>query len=125
MNSGLEVNGWKVGEAVTKWWRGKFLHLYRLRKNCAQCGAEMVIDVTKAAVEGTAKNAGLHIVRCPACRQSSPKGTSRPVVLRDAPAAAPTDVNAEMERLRMINKCMREELDGFYAERKARMPWDA
>ena len=120
MNSHLEVNGWKVGETITKWWRGKFLHLYRLRKACAQCGVEMVLDVTKAAIDGTAKNAGLHIVRCPGCRQSSPKGTSRPVVLGSAPAA-PIDVNAELEQLRMANKIMKEELDGFY---RKKLPWE-
>ena len=43
--------------------------------------------------------------------------------------------NAELEQLRMINKNMKEELDGFYAEEKAKMaakknklqkmPWEA
>lgn len=78
--TGLIPHGWAGGEAVTKWWRGKHLHLYRLRKNCAQCGKEMVLDVTKAAITGTAKNAGLHLTRCMGCREASKSegGTSRP-----------------------------------------------
>lgn len=69
--TGLIPHGWSGGEAVTKWWRGKHLHLYRLRKNCAQCQKEMTIDVTKAAITGAAKNAGLHLTRCVKCREQS------------------------------------------------------
>ena len=114
--------GWEVGEQVSKWWRGRFVSLYRLRKSCAQCGRGMVIDVTKAAIAGTAKNAGLHIVRCEECRNAarSEGATSRPVVLGSAPTA-PTDVNAELEQLRMANKIMKEELDGFYHKK---LPWE-
>jgi hypothetical protein len=71
-------NGWRGGEAVTKWWRGSMLHLYRLRKPCAQCSNEMVIDVTAAALSGDAKNAGLLLQRCQNCRAASKGGTSRP-----------------------------------------------
>jgi hypothetical protein len=70
--------GWRGGEAVTKWWRGSMLHLYRLRKPCAQCADEMVIDVTAAALEGKAKNAGLLLQRCQNCRAAAKGGTSRP-----------------------------------------------
>jgi hypothetical protein len=78
--------GWSGGEAVTKWWKGSWIHLYRLRKSCAQCGAEMVIDVTKAALEGRARNAGLHLARCETCRSQKEDATSRPAVL---PAQSP------------------------------------
>lgn len=79
-------NGWQGGEAITKWWRGSILHLYRLRKACGQCSAEMVIDVTAAALNGDAKNAGLLLQRCQNCRAASKGGTSRPRT--DVPAAS-------------------------------------
>ena len=78
-------NGWTGGEAKTKWWRGKFVHLYRLTKPCAQCNRPMVIDVTAAALEGTAQNAGLHLKRCPECRAASKNGTSRPKAIGAMP----------------------------------------
>ena len=115
--TGLIPHGWTGGEAVTKWWRGKYLHLYRLRKNCAQCGKEMIIDVTKAAIVGTAKNAGLHLTRCPGCRGASKGegGTSRPTVKSEPMPAAG---NNELEMLRTANATMKEELEGLYMQIK-------
>jgi predicted RNA-binding Zn-ribbon protein involved in translation (DUF1610 family) len=130
--TGTTIHGWNVGEAVTKWWRGKFVSLYRLRKNCGQCGVEMVLDVTKSAIQGTAKNSGLHIMRCTACRDASHSqgSTSRPTTVtttETAAAAGPVDTE-ELERLRMSNKIMKEELDGLYAELRAlkasKLPWE-
>jgi hypothetical protein len=114
--TGLIPHGWAGGEAVTKWWRGKHLHLYRLRKNCAQCGKEMILDVTKAAIAGTAKNAGLHLTRCPECRAVSKGGggTSRPTT-RTEPTAGTND---ELETLRTANVTMKEELEGLYMQNK-------
>ena len=116
--TGLIPHGWTGGEAVTKWWRGKHLHLYRLRKNCAQCGKEMILDVTKAAIAGTAKNAGLHLTRCSECRAVSKEGggTSRPTTARSEPT--PAADSAELEALRTANVTMKEELDGLYMQNK-------
>lgn len=115
--TGVIPYGWVGGEAVTKWWRGKHLHLYRLRKNCAQCGKEMILDVTKAAIMGTAKNAGLHLTRCPDCRAVSKEGggTSRPTT-RSEPT--PASESSELEMLRTANATMKEELDGLYMQNK-------
>ena len=115
--TGLIPHGWAGGEAVTKWWRGKHLHLYRLRKNCAQCGKEMILDVTKAAIAGTAKNAGLHLTRCPQCRNASKEegGTSRPTTRSEF---TPVSDNAELETLRSANATMKEELEGLYVQLK-------
>ncbi len=100
--TGIIPFGWKGGEAVTKWWRGQHLHLYRLRKDCAQCGQEMTIDVTKAAIMGTAKNAGLQLTRCVKCRSVAKEtgGTSRPTTINRAPAVAESGADpVEFERL--------------------------
>lgn len=115
--TGLIPYGWTGGEAVTKWWRGKHLHLYRLRKNCAQCGKEMILDVTKAAIAGTAKNAGLHLTRCPQCRNASKAegGTSRPTTRSEF--TTPTNDN-ELDALCTANATMKEELKGLYIQIK-------
>jgi len=107
--------GWAGGEPVTKFWKGDYIHLYRVRRACAGCGAEISIDVTKRALEGKARNAGLLLRNCADCRQKrkaggtgSRGGMSRPTVT--TPAA-----NAELESLRTVNATMKEELDGLYA----------
>jgi hypothetical protein len=99
-------HGWHGGESVTKWWRGKYVHLYRLGKACAQCGLEMKLDVTKAALLGTAKNSGLHLTRCAECRQKNPRDvTSRPttrsgtVRAEDPPYEPPADDNGPTEEM--------------------------
>lgn len=106
--------GWTGGEATTKWWRGEYVHLYSLRKPCAQCGRDMCIDVTKAALKGEAKNAGLKLQRCQECRTASKKAArSRPKVEGTAgDVQAPAD---EVEALRTANDTMRKEIDGAYA----------
>lgn len=109
---GLIPHGWSGGEAVAKWWRGKHLHLYRLRKNCAQCEKEMTIDVTKAAIMGTAKNAGLHLTRCVKCREASRAtdsqqvGMSRPHTAHDPvdQIIASASDNGEVTALRAQNE---------------------
>lgn len=99
--TGLIPHGWRGGEAVTKWWRGKHVHLYRLRKDCAQCGAEMTLDVTKAAILGTAKNAGMHLTRCERCRTASKQAapTSRPFS-----PSAPTTINEGEEYAQILRE---------------------
>lgn len=107
--------GWTGGDPVTKWWRGSYVHLYRLRKPCAQCAAEMTIDVTAAALNGTAKNAGLRLQRCGECRHKSKhgEGGSRPRVA-DQPTTPGAVNGGELETLRMANAVMKQELDGLY-----------
>lgn len=114
--------GWTGGQAVAKWWRGKWVHLYTLRKPCAQCGAEMKIDVTKAAIEGTRENAGLNLTRCAPCRAAAKalRTNSRPRVEGEPPPrmlmriAEPDPT--EFEQLRMANATMKDELKGLYAQ---------
>jgi len=80
---------------------------------CATCQAEISIDVTKQAIQGFKKNAGLLLRNCPKCRAErkaggvgSRGGKSRPVA-GDPPAS--TD---ELETLRAANATMKEELEG-------------
>jgi hypothetical protein len=129
--------GWTDGQSVTKWWRGKLMHLYALRRPCAECAAEMRIDVTRAALDGMAKNAGLHLKRCATCRARSKalNTVSRPHVEGEPKHIVVEPLSAD-ETLRMVNATMREELNGLYAqnrelrERLARyepepnMPWN-
>lgn len=125
--TGLIPHGWSGGEHITKWWRGKFIHLYRLRKNCAQCGKEMSLDVTKAAIMGEAKNAGLHLVRCPECRAKTPRDiTSRPSVRDDGPLevterfdAPAADVSDEVEMLRAQNEAFLRSVQALQTELQA------
>lgn len=108
--------GWTGGEQLTKWWRGQYVHLYTLRKPCAQCGREMRIDVSKAALEGTAKNAGLKLKRCKICRDASRAlgSSSRPHVEGQERHAAP----AEQPTVDTMIATMKEELEGLYAQNK-------
>lgn len=110
--------GWSGGQASIKWWRGKIMHLYTLYRACAECGAEMRIDVSKAALEGTAKNAGLHLKRCTTCRAKTRAlgATSRPrvegeVIPKHAFSAAPA---TDAETMRTANATMKEELAALY-----------
>lgn len=117
--------GWSGGEAVTKFWNGKFLHLYRVRRPCKTCQAEIRIDVTKAALQGFKKNAGLLLRNCPTCREArkaggvgSRGGGSRPVAEGGGtPPAKPetiiVGVSDELERLRNINHSLEQEVDGL------------
>lgn len=111
---GVLPAGWSGGSHLLKWWRGKMVHLYTLHKPCSECGAEMRIDVTKAALEGKVKNAGLHLKRCATCRsRSKALGTvSRPRVDGEAPGVL---VSVD-EALRTTNATMKAELNGLYAE---------
>jgi hypothetical protein len=106
--TGLIPFGWQGGEKITKWWRGKYITLYRLHKPCGECGAEMVLDATKAAIIGEAKNAGLHLARCPQCRAKAKDarspGTSRPTVLSAQPDTPAPAGDEEIGRLRLQNE---------------------
>lgn len=137
--TGPMPEGWKGGAHVSKWWRGKMVHLYTLHKPCAECGAEMRIDVSKAALDGTAKNAGLRLKRCAVCRaRDKATGTSsRPIVAgqHDALKHALEGTTPD-DALIAANEVMREELKGLYAELRTlrqrlekyepepRMPWE-
>ena len=112
--------GWSGGEAVTKYWNGNFVHLYRVRRPCKTCQAEIRIDVTKAALQGFKKNAGLLLRNCPTCREArkggigSRGGTSRPVApnaVQHTPATV-VDVVTD-ETLRTINRTLEQEIDGL------------
>lgn len=111
--TGAMPAGWNGGQHLPKWWRGKIIHLYTLRRPCGQCGSEMRIDVTKAALEGKVKNAGLHLKRCKVCRaKAKALGTvSRPHVDGEELAVVTVD-----EALRTANATMKEELEGLYAQ---------
>lgn len=115
--------GWQGGAPVTKYWGGSYVHLYRLTRACATCTAEISLDVTKGALDGTKKNAGLLLRNCPKCRAErkaggvgSRGGRSRPVA-GDAPAQAVADTT-ELEALRAAVVTMKEELEGLYAQNK-------
>lgn len=112
------LSGWTYDKAVTKRWNGDFLHLYRVKRTCKSCGCEISLDVTKRALQGVAKNAGLLMKNCKACRDArknggpgSRGGTSRPTA---DPATSPI-VTDELEALRTANATMKLELDGLYA----------
>jgi hypothetical protein len=79
-----ELHGWKIGGPVTKFWRGKYVTLHRLSKPCTQCGIELTLDVSKAALDGTAKNSGIGLARCLGCRAAArlQGATSRPTALK-------------------------------------------
>lgn len=121
--SGALPNNWTGGQQKTKWWRGAYVHLYTLKKPCAECQKEMVIDVTKAAIEGRAENAGLKLKRCATCRATSKalKTNSRPHVEGEVknPFATTAIVDAsELEQLRTANATMTEELAGLYTQNR-------
>jgi hypothetical protein len=84
MSSYAELHGWKIGGPVTKFWRGKYITLHRLSKPCSQCGTELTLDVSKAALDGTAKNSGIGLARCLGCRAAArlQGATSRPTALK-------------------------------------------
>jgi hypothetical protein len=117
--TGQLPEGWSGGEPVTKHWNGNFVHLYRVRRSCKTCQAEIRIDVTKAALQGFKKNAGLLLRNCPTCREArkggvgSRGGTSRPVA-PDAVQHAPAVVDVVTdETLRTINRTLEQEIDGL------------
>ncbi len=112
---GILPDGWQGGKPVTKHWNGDFIHLYRVTRPCATCNAEISMDVTRKALQGVSKNAGLSLRNCPKCRAErkaggpgSRGGTSRPTAQEVLPAGG------ELETLRMANKTMKEELAGLY-----------
>jgi hypothetical protein len=108
--------GWTGGAAKSKWWRGKTVHLYTLKKPCAQCGKEMSIDVTRSAIEGTAKNAGLKLKRCQHCRSNDPPANSRPLAKGPPPMREPEPAPPGIEeQYRTTIATMTEELNALHA----------
>ena len=82
--------------------------------------------MTKHALDGSKKNAGLLLRNCPKCRAErkaggpgSRGGNSRPTA-GTAPAvqSASSIEFAELETLRTANATMKEELDGLYMQLK-------
>lgn len=116
--TGLMPAGWTGGQSMTKWWRGRHMHLYTLTRPCAECGNEMRIDVTKAALDGSAYNAGLKLRRCAKCRATTAalKTTSRPKVEGEAPPQQLKE-KADTTAAAML-ATMKEEVSGLYAENK-------
>lgn len=113
--TGTLPDGWSGGTPITKRFRGDFVHLYRLTRPCKSCGAEIKIDVTKRALDGEAKNAGLLLKNCTTCRADrknggvgSRGGTSRPQV----------ETAGGAEHLVTANATMKQELVGVYAENR-------
>lgn len=104
---------WTGGEGFVKFWRGHYVHLYSLKKSCQQCGGEMKIDVTRAAIEGTAKNSGLKLTRCQGCRASTKITHSRPYVEGER-----KDFETATDKMLSENAIMKEELTALYAEVK-------
>lgn len=137
---GILPEGWKGGDPVTKFWRGNMTHLYRVVRPCKLCEAEITLDVTRAALEGIKKNAGLLLRSCPACRAErkaggpgSRGGKSRPV--GGTVEQSRNAIENEMEILRTANATMRQELAGLYAQvrelheqlgikNNVKMPWE-
>jgi hypothetical protein len=129
MASYAELHGWKIGGPVTKFWRGKYITLHRLSKSCTQCGTELTLDVSKAALDGTAKNSGIGLARCLGCRAAArlQGATSRPTALKSKNVAVPapalqqaaSDIQpagsdmSELERQLAINKTMEQEINCF------------
>lgn len=110
--------GWSGGAAVTKYYAGAFLHLYRVTRSCKSCHAEISIDVTKRALLGQAKNAGLQLRNCPKCRADRKAGGPGSRGGLSRPVAEPVESGNELERLRTANATMTEELSGVYARNK-------
>lgn len=115
-------DGWQGGEPITKHWNGEFIHLYRVTRPCASCATVISIDVTKKALLGTSKNAGLLLRNCPKCREArkaggpgSRGGKSRPSIDE---TTAPLAIIDDTEKLQMMVNVMREELDGLYGRDK-------
>ena len=134
--NGQLPDGWNGGAPVTKYWNGDYIHLYRVTRPCANCGAEISLDVTKKALDGSKKNAGLLLRNCPKCRAErkaggvgSRGGKSRPVA-GDAPVAAAP--NEELAALRTMVATMKEDLEGLYVQNRelrerlsdVKMPWE-
>ena len=135
---GILPKGWTGGEASTKWYKGKLIHLYRLTRKCAQCGNEMRIDVTKQALEGTAKNAGLHLKRCSVCRarakgertssrprvegEPSPRDLAKQQAFTEEAATIIATLKAEVTGLYALNKELRQRL-AKYEPQEQQFPW--
>jgi hypothetical protein len=115
--------GWQGGAPVTKHWNKEFIHLYRVTRPCASCTAEISIDVTRKALQGFSKNAGLLLRNCPKCRAErkaggpgSRGGSSRPTATPVEPV--PFAAGDELDKLRMMVTTMKAELEPLYAYNK-------
>ena len=130
--------GWHGGDPVTKRWRGDFLHLYRVTRPCATCGAKISLDVSRRALEGKAKNVGLLLRNCPTCRADrkaggtgSRGGTSRPVVDGPAPENAhqiletmKAELNAAYDHIRELSaRLSKYELQSAIETEAKKFPW--
>lgn len=100
-------DGWTGGLPVTKYWRGDYIKLYRVTRTCASCSSEISIDVTKKALQGKSKNAGLLLRNCPDCRDArraggvgSRGGTSRPTVAEPVAKVASAPASDEVKKLK-------------------------
>lgn len=123
--------GWTYDKSVNKWFQGQFRNAHRITRECPTCRGTVALEVTTKALLGEATNHGLALRRCRECRKAlkhdpqeyaerKATGTER----TETPAAVPAEVVAELEQLRMVNKVMKEELDGFYAAVHKKQPWE-
>lgn len=110
-------DGWSGGEAVTKYWKGNYAHLFRLTRQCNKCGVTITLDVSKRALTGEARNAGLKIVNCGECRAKhkaggpgSRGGRSRPIVVQPAEGEGPTQAAID-ELKRELEECRADNIE--------------
>lgn len=117
--------GWTYDKPVSKWFQGSFRNVHRLTRPCPTCTEIIPLDVTVKALRGDAKNHGLSLRRCKACRAALKHAPAEYAERRamGAGVAPIVQVNATvdseaMEALRMANNVMKEELEGLYAKHK-------
>lgn len=128
--------GWTYDKPINKWFQGQFRNAHLITRDCPTCREIIALTVTTKALLGEVTNHGLSLRRCKTCRTAlkrDPQAYTERKALgadrRDAPAdeipAGSVAINAvELESLHATIKCMKEELDGFYAATRRKMPWE-
>jgi hypothetical protein len=114
-----ELAGWTYVEPVQRWFQGSFRAAHKLVRQCPTCSNAIELDVTTKALKGEAKNHGLALRRCKACRQALKKGPQAYTIHKEAVQQPVQGVPVVTdESLRSMVKVMTEEMDGLYAENK-------
>lgn len=129
--------GWSGGAPITKFWRGNYVHLYRVTRPCKSCGAAITIDVSRKALEGSATNTGLLLRNCPKCREvhkaggiGSRGGHSRPTAgetpdLVTKVAEQDMEIRSLYERNReLTERLAKYELGPAIQAAQEKLPWD-
>lgn len=128
------LSGWRYDKPVRKWFQGGFRNAHRITRECPTCAGTYAIEVTTAALLGSAANHGLALRRCKACRAALKRGGVEYAARKEQDGTG-ADIS-ELERLRAANATMKEELSGLYARNKElteklslyepkKMPWEA